>query len=105
MKSCKCVDCYHLSNDGTYCWHLQELILDGACNSFLEKCPHCKFGTVEYIYQYGGYCRECLFEEFGIEEHPGVMHYYQRDEYLGNDQDDTILEMLQKIDKTIQEVE
>ena len=100
---CKCETCYYLFLDS--CSLGKELIQDGECDSFLIKCSHCELGSAGYIYQEEGYCRDCLFEELGIEGYQTVTHYYRCDEYLGSDEDDTDLEILQRVDKTIQEAE
>lgn len=51
------------------------------------------------------YCRDCLFKELGIKEYPTVVHYYKDGEYLGNNEDDTDLEILQNVYRTIKEIE
>ena len=101
MKSCE--NCYFKSLTDESCIIGRKY--GDVCSQYVGRCFECECDEARYIHHDLMYCRDCLFKELGIEEYPAVVHYYKDGEYLGNNEDDTDLEILQNVYRTIKEIE
>lgn len=68
-----------------------------------KECIDCGW-PAEYVYNDEYYCESCLLEALGIETEEVTYYNTEDGRYLGNEQDDYMIDIFQEVDDTIQEL-
>jgi hypothetical protein len=96
----KCKSCYWCLENG----ECAQKETQSTCTNYLELCSKCRVQYRNYIYKGIVYCEECLAIELGIEARDRhSCDWYVNDEYVGNDDELTFTDVLNKLNVKVVE--